>query len=140
MVEWIGTNKVIEDIEKLADTTKLQDAMNKACLVVERDAKKNCPVMTGELRASITSQVQANGTEIQGQVGSPLMYANYVEYGTGLFSSNGLGRKDVPWYYQNDKGEWVETCGQHPQPFLIPALNDNRTEILEQLKGALGNG
>jgi hypothetical protein len=66
MVEWIGTNKVIEDIEKLADTTKLQDAMNKACLVVERDAKKNCPVMTGELRASITSQVQANGTEIQG--------------------------------------------------------------------------
>lgn len=136
MVELLGADKVIADLEKLADTTKLQDAMMKACLVVERDAKKNCPVMTGELRASITSQVENKGGEVQGQVGSPLMYANYVEYGTGLFSSNGLGRKDVPWYYQNDKGEWVRTYGQHPQPFLIPALNDNRTEILEQLKGA----
>lgn len=136
MIELVGADKVIEKIEKLSNTSQLQDAMMKACLVVERDAKKACPVMTGELRASITSQVEGDGTEIKGQVGSPLMYANYVEYGTGLFSSNGLGRKEVPWYYQNDKGEWIQTYGQHPQPFLIPALNNNRTEILEQLKGA----
>lgn len=133
----IGADKVINDLEKLSSAANIKDTLQNCCFIVERDAKKNCPVQTGELRASITSQIIENGDEIQGEVGTPLMYGNYVEYGTGLFSSNGHGRTQVPWWYKNEKDEWVSTCGQMPQPFLIPALNNNRQEIIEQLKGVL---
>jgi hypothetical protein len=63
------------------------------------------------LRASITSRVEEVDGNLQGEVGTPLMYGNYVEYGTGLFSSLGLGRKEVPWFYKNEKDEWVSTSG-----------------------------
>ena len=127
----------MNDLEKLCNTEEIKSTLQNCCFIVERDAKKNCPVQTGELRASITSRIVEEGTEIQGEVGTPLMYGNYVEYGTGLFSSNGMGRKEVPWFYKNEKDEWVSTSGQPPQPFLIPALNNNRQEIIEQLKGVL---
>ena len=60
-----------------------------------------------------------------------------VEFGTGLFAENGNGRKDVPWNYQDDKGEWHSTRGQKPQPFMRPALNENRTEIIRIIKEGL---
>ena len=71
-----------------------------------------------------------------GTVFTPLEYAPYVEYGTGLFAEKG-GRKDVPWHYQDDKGEWHSTSGQKPQPFMRPALNENREEIMRIIKEAL---
>ena len=51
-----------------------------------------------------------------------------VEYGTGLFAEDG-GRTDVPWHYQDEKGEWHSTSGMKPQPFMRPALNENREKI-----------
>ena len=137
MVE-VQSDKVIEALEKIENQEKMKSAIEKACLVGETVAKRNCPADTGELRASITSSVREEAGNIIGQVGTPLMYGNYVEYGTGLFSSNGLGRKEVPWFYKDDKtDEWIATSGEKPQPFLIPALNDNRTVVLEILKEAL---
>lgn len=57
------------------DTAK---SMNRACLVIERDAKINCPVDLGALRASIQHNVNFNDREIVGTVFSPLEYAPYV--------------------------------------------------------------
>jgi hypothetical protein len=51
-----------------------------------------------------------------------------VEFGTGLFAEEG-GRQDVPWCYQDDEGEWHSTSGMKPNPFMRPALNENREEI-----------
>ena len=85
------------------------------------------------MRRSITSKVDG----LTGIVFTPLEYAPYVEYGTGLFAENGAGRKDVPWNYQDDKGEWHSTRGQKPQPFMRPALNENRTEIIRIIKEGL---
>ena len=61
-----------------------------------------------------------------------------VEYGTGLFAENG-GRKNVPWRYKDDEGNWHSTSGQHPQPYMRPALNENREEILRILKDAIAS-
>lgn len=130
-----GFNELIAKLEKIGDAEKLQQCLEKACLVVERAAKEKCPSSTGELRSSISSSVE--GTV--GTVGSPLQYAAYVEYGTGLFASGGNGRTEVPWKYQDAKGEWHTTSGQPPQPFLIPALNENRQEILDILREGLKN-
>ena len=52
-------DKALKD--KIPDA--LKTAMEKACLIVEADAKKNCPVDDGQLRQSITHDVSTdNGT------------------------------------------------------------------------------
>lgn len=59
-----------------------------------------------------------------------------VEYGTGLFAEEG-GRKDVPWHYQDDEGEWHSTSGMKPHPYMRPALNENINNIKAILKEGL---
>lgn len=126
------------DSFELLDELALRRGMERACALVERKAKEKAPKDTGALRRSITSEVVQEGGEIVGTVFTPLEYAPYVEYGTGLFAESG-GRKDVPWHYQDDKGEWHSTSGQKPQPFMRPALNESREEIMRIIKEALND-
>lgn len=137
-VEFEGLQEVLKSLEKVGDTTQVATALGKACALVERAAKEKAPKDTGALRRSITSKVDDNGNHLEGVVYTPLEYAPYVEYGTGLFAESG-GRKDVPWNYQDDKGEWHSTSGQKPQPFMRPAVDENREEILRILQEALHN-
>lgn len=131
-----GLEAILAKFDSLADVEKLKKQMGKACALVERSAKQNAPKGTGELRRSITSKVEADADEIKGVVFSPLEYAPYIEYGTGLFAE-AEGRADVPWCYQDDEGNWHSTSGQPPRPYLRPALNDNRERIKEMLKDGL---
>lgn len=127
-----GMDNVLEMLESVTSTANVQAALQKCCALVERSAKQLAPKDTGALRRSISSRVEEN----KGIVFTPLEYAPYVEFGTGLFAEAG-GRADTPWSYQDDKGEWHSTSGQHPQPFMRPALNNNRAEIKQILKGGL---
>lgn len=132
-VEVKGVDELIVKLNNMADESKIQQKLGLACALVERSAKMKAPKDTGALRRSITSKVDG----LTGIVFTPLQYSPYVEYGTGLFAENGAGRKDVPWNYQDDKGEWHSTRGQKPQPFMRPALNENRTEIIRIIKEGL---
>ncbi len=134
-----GADELIEHLDGLLDTEALKNALGRACALVERSAKQKAPKGIGELRRSITSEVRTEGGEAVGVVYTPLEYAPYVEYGTGLFAENG-GRQDVPWCYQDDEGEWHSTSGQHPQPYMRPALNENREQIKRILGEAITNG
>ena len=128
-VKLVGLDKIAENI---IDEQALSEALGKACALVERSAKEKAPKDTGELRRSIQSEIRGN----EGVVFTTLEYAPYIEYGTGLFAENG-GRKDVPWCYQDDKGEWHTTSGIKPQPFMRPAVDENRERIIEIIKGAI---
>ena len=118
------------------DESKIYQAIGRACALVERAAKEKAPKDTGALRRSITSEVDNSSGEMVGVVFTPLEYAPYVEFGTGLFAEKG-GRQDVPWSYQDDEGNWHSTSGQKPQPFMRPALDENREAILNIIKEAL---
>lgn len=131
-----GLEDVLEVMNEIADIDTYKKALGKACALVERAAKKKAPKVDGTLRRSITSKIEVNGNNLEGVVYTPLEYAPYVEFGTGLFAEKG-GRKDVPWHYKNDDGEWVHTKGQHPQPFIRPALTENRENIMRILKEGL---
>lgn len=122
-VRFEGLDDILKSIDELVDVAGLEQAMNKACLVVENQAKKNADAFrdTGDLTRSIKHKVEFEGNEITGVVYSELLYAPYREFGTGLFAEEG-GRKDVPWHYQDDKGNWHSTSGMKPQPYLRPAL------------------
>ena len=126
-----GIDNVLQLLTDIADVDKLEKAVQKACALVEREAKKKAPKDSGDLRRSIQSKVDVIGTDVKGTVFSPLEYAPYVEYGTGLFAEE-QGRTDVPWAYEDEKtGELIFTSGQKPQPYLRPALNENREKIKE---------
>ena len=133
-VEFDGFDEIIERFNNLADEAEIEKALGKACALVERSAKEKAPKDNGELRRSITSKVENN----EGIVFTPLKYAPYVEFGTGLFAEEG-GRKDVPWCYQDDEGEWHSTSGMKPHHYMRPALEENREEILNILKESLIN-
>lgn len=57
-------------------------AVKKATLIVQRDARINAPVDTGRLRASIVPVVMPAGKIIRGIVGSNVIYAPFQEFGT----------------------------------------------------------
>lgn len=128
-----GLDKIFEDVGKIADEERIEQALKTACALVEGSAKTKAPKgRTGELARSITSKVEGN----TGIVFTPLEYAPYVEFGTGLFAEV-QGRADVPWCYKDEQGNWHSTSGMKPQPYMRPALNENREEILRILKEAV---
>lgn len=158
---YVITVNGLEELNNVLDKLKNYDAekaLNKACILVENEAKRNVTnngtVKTGELRNSITHKVD-NGV---GEVYTNLTYAPYVEYGTGVWSSQHNGRTDVPWVYYVPGGYWYEdprtgerklsfwcsTIGQKPHPYLIPALNNNRTKVVsiirDDIEEVLNNG
>lgn len=138
-IEVHGDNEVILSIEKYTSTEKLIGAVANACDIVEEAARRNAPKRSGELRKHMESNVEENGNEIKGTISNPLEYAPYVEYGTGLYAEGGNGRKEVPWAYKDEKtGELIWTAGQHPHPFMRPALNDNRNDIIATIKEGIG--
>ena len=132
-IEFEGLDEILDSLDKLADTQQLNDTMGQICALVERDAKQNAPKDTGALARSIQSKVENNNGSIQGVVFTPLEYAPYVEFGTGLFAESG-GRTNVPWSYQDDEGNWHTTKGQSPQPYMRPAIDNNREKIVRMIK------
>lgn len=139
-IKIVGLERCMGALDRVANNTELSTSMEKACLLVEREAKTKCPVGdSGTLRQSIASSVESSDNSVIGYVYTNIQYAPYVEYGTGLFAAKGNGRTDVPWCYQDAKGEWHLTSGQMPQPFMVPALNENRNKIKQILEGGLHN-
>ena len=131
-IKFEGLDEVLYKLNKISSDANIEEALGTCCAVVEKSAKQKAPKDTGALRRSITSKVEGN----QGIIVTPLEYAPYVEYGTGLFAESG-GRKDVPWNYQDDEGKWHSTSGQKPQPFMRPALEENKQLIKQILKEEL---
>lgn len=126
-----GLEEVLNRIEKIGSVAQAQQALGQACALVERAAKQKAPKGEGDLRRSITSKVDG----LVGIVFTPLEYAPYVEYGTGIHAEGGNGRKDVPWAYEDEKtGELIWTSGQEPQPYMRPALYENVNAIKAILK------
>ena len=135
-IRFEGLDQLLKSMDGVANTAKYAEAMGRACALVERTAKQKAPKgVTGDLRKFISSKVEKSDTNIEGIIFNPLEYAPYVEYGTGLFAENGDGRTwDLPWHYQDEKGEWHSSKGQDPHPFMRPALEENRDKIIEILK------
>ncbi|MDT2801938.1 HK97 gp10 family phage protein [Vagococcus lutrae] len=111
--------------------------MEKVLLLIESAVKSGTPVMTGGLRDSINHLIKQTGGRIEGQVGTPLMYGIYVEFGTGEFAENGAGRKGG-WVYQDPSGEWFFTWGQEPQHFMRNGFRQNKNQVKEILGNEYG--
>jgi len=76
------TQANMERILKELEGPPMTEAMRDAAPIAQRDAKRNAPVLTGRLQASITSEVITRNKVLMGVVGSNVSYAPFVEYGT----------------------------------------------------------
>lgn len=154
---WI--NKLDSNLSKIEDR-----ALTRSAMIVATQAKKNVKESVlenagkrsgvfakifkskGKLRQSIAYKVTRN----EASIGSPLVYAPFQEYGTGIYAKNGDGRKS-PWFFpvkgvslskselKEGRGRFfyakdgttllVKTRGAKPNPFLQPALEGKMKDI-----------
>ena len=99
-----NTEQVIDGIDSAIGV-----ALEKIGLLAENYAAKKCPVDTGNLRGSITYEVDAGDNAVY--IGTNVEYAPHVELGTSR---------------------------QKAQPFLRPAASGHGAQYRQVLKKALG--
>jgi HK97 gp10 family phage protein len=122
-LEWFG-----DEVIKKVKAAKVP-ALTAACKLVQSTAKPLAPVKEGELRASIVYKVSGE----EGRIGTNVDYAPHVEYGTKAHEikvKNAKVLTDGKSFF----GKTVNHPGTTAQPFMRPALDNNRKNI-EKLIG-----
>ncbi len=89
----------------------------KTAFAIEADAKRLCPVDTGRLKVSIHPRFSRGG--LTAVVGTNVLYAPFVEYGTGRRGSG----KFKPIVKGEKKPTFGDLPGKPPQPYLRPAFH-----------------
>jgi len=143
------------------ETQKLQgvkDAINEAAVNIQFDAKSNVSVDTGNLRSRIIIE-PVTGEDYALRVGTYVKYGFYVEFGTGIHGEdppNGaVPRRSTPWAFpvsatsgkkdynfkqiEIDGESYYVTRGSKPHPFLLPAYEKEKPNLVKMLKDVLGN-
>jgi HK97 gp10 family phage protein len=112
-----GLQKAFSSYSK-TKTEELRDATNSASLNVDREAKRNAPVDTGRLRASIhavpantfDSETNERTGDLEALVTTNVTYAPFMEHGTFRLS---------------------------PRPFMFPAWEAERPKYIAEVKKIL---
>lgn len=157
-----GMQELDRKISSLASIVA-HSSVEKGIQFVQGAAKENCPAGDGELRNSIFTSVQDGDTTV-GTCYTNKSYAPYVELGTGpKGQENHIGispNVDVaysqkPWwihesqidrniaeryhwfYIDTPEGRFYQCSGQAAQPFLYPALKNNKEAVTGIIKSEL---
>lgn len=84
----------------------IKETLQYGALMIKGKAKEKSPIDKGILRASIT-ETGVSGNEIR--VISPVEYAKYQEFGTGIYAGKGMiypkRARFLAW--KNKSGKWV---------------------------------
>lgn len=106
-----GVSVIQDNTEQVVDgiDSAIGAALEEIGLLAENYAAKKCPVDTGNLRGSITHEVDAGDNAVY--IGTNVEYAPHVELGTSR---------------------------QKAQPFLRPAASEHSAQYRQVLKKALG--
>ena len=116
------------------------NAMRDATLIVTRAAKKNAPVDTGRLRASITPEVRMMGETTTGVIGSNVKYAADQEFGTlgpYLILPKNAWTGILHWVGKDGKdmfSKFVIHPGIKGKRYLQRAFEDNKDRIIRRLE------
>lgn len=108
---------------------------------VLNQARRNCPVDEGRLRASLGREIIRHGSTVVGRVGTNLPYAVFIHEGTGIYAGKGPIRpvraRVLRWPVKNNSGRGRrryragataayayarQVKGQPGRPFLRNAL------------------
>lgn len=129
-----GIDNVVDKLTQYATGDKIQRGLAMAGEVVRAHAVANCPVATGRLKDSIVSQVDGDSVAI----GPTADYGIYVEFGTGSKGDKSVSHTSKRHWTYYSGGRFYTTSGQAPQPFLVPALKNNISEIIMKFREGYG--
>lgn len=97
---------------------------------VEAQTKRNTKVDTGKTKNSWEHKVYDN--KLEAEVGSRYQNALWEEFGTGIYALNGDGRKDVPWFYKDERGKGHLTSGKKPRRAFFKAYTSLKNTIIRE--------
>ena len=138
------------NVEMTEDNTKelanaIETALLRAFTMIgakaEGYAKALCPVDTGNLRNSITYEVESSDEGATAIIGTNVEYAPYIELGTGkeyepppewMEAHGQRGRGLDSWMYQDADGNWHRAFPRRPVKFLQRAIQ-NHTDEYEKI-------
>lgn len=127
--------KLNKALDALDETANL--ALEEAIGELESQTKRNTKVKTGKTKASWEHKVDSDKHEAY--VGSNYENAIWEEFGTGIYAQNGNGRKDVPWTYRDEKGQWHRTSGKKPRRALQRAFKSTKNGIERYFRETFSN-
>lgn len=127
------TLKIGGRLKSISEETQkaVEEALKDGIAVILQHAEENCPVGTGELKRSLSVEVYPK--EAEAVIYTNCEYAPYVEFGTGIYATQGGGR-ETPWVYpyiKDGEQKFATTRGQAPNPFLGKALRQSKKEIMD---------
>lgn len=128
-----GVNDLMSTMKDMSNMDKpLTQSIRKWTEYVRGEAVDLCPVRTGELQQSIKATVDRT-PQPTGIVYTNKEYAPFVEFGTGRRgeATSDKTSPEVPVAYS------THINGQEAQPFLYPALNNNKDRILKGIRDDL---
>ena len=99
---------------------------------IETEAKRNCPVDTGRLRGSITTNITG---KMSGETGTNISYATAVEYGTRPHTIKPKDKQALHWKEGNTDvfAKEVHHPGTKAKPFFEPAVKKNEDKLDKDL-------
>lgn len=107
-------------------TANRDKALFESAKVIKGQSKLIVPKVSHNLERSIDVSEIVNGSIY---VFTPVKYAIYVEYGTGIYAVGGGGRK-TPWWYYNEKyGKFIKTRGYRPQSFFRKTIDLTKDKL-----------
>jgi HK97 gp10 family phage protein len=100
----------LKGLKTKASGAQLATALRAGGLVIETPAKAKAPVLTGNLRRSIHTEVSSSGAKAQARVGTNVEYATAQEFGTSR---------------------------QPGTPYLRPAYDENKGKAVNEIADVL---
>ena len=110
-------------------TPAVTASVEAAGALIEQSAKLYCPVDTGELQGSITTEIIPTDSSVRSATAPHTSYAAYVEFGTGQRGAESPGAGDGPY-----SPNWP---GMVAQPYMRPAVDETRETIADLFRSQL---
>lgn len=118
-------------------------SLQKQGQLVKNDAQDLCPVDIGDLKQSIRRSTKRYKGKIVSKIYTNSDHAAYVEFGTGQVGQNTAVASKYPGTLAYKQDKWLANipdvglryvAGQPAQPYLYPALKNNKDRIMENIK------
>ena len=160
MTEIQNVSRLINNIHRIggpAGEQIIKAGVSRGTKIVQSEAKLLVPTNSGRTRNSIRTKVDG----LKGSVYTNEPSAVFVEFGTGSVGASNHGGispnvrpsyRNTPWWFHESMveggylsaynfftidtpvGKFYKTEGQAAQPFMYPALKNNRAKVLAEME------
>lgn len=136
-----GTRELSAGLQHAVSATQpqLRATMERACLLIEADARSRVAQDTRHLMGSITHRIRGTGATLVGEVGPSRGYGVYVEFGRRPGKPPPVSAL-MGWAHRHNMNPYalaraIGRRGIRPKPFMRPAFETNKDKIAALFDG-----